>query len=306
MADFGIFYFPTDYTMQGCFEPEDRTSGSRAMGPAEIAREAEARGFESIFFPEHTHIPTPRKTAWAGGPQLPAEYWHTIDPFVALGAAAPVTSRIRLGTGIAIVTQRDPFSFAKQAASLDWVSGGRLILGIGSGWNAEEMENHGTEFADRWKVTRERIVAMRAIWTQPKAEFHGQFVDFDPVLAWPKPAQQGGPPVLLGSQSKWALRRVVEYCDGWMPIFVPGMMEPSNEVEQLRRLAEEHGRSFASLSLSCFALNPFGGAPPEEFLRRLFSLGFSRIVLRVPSVSADEALCALDEYKTIAHRVLSA
>jgi hypothetical protein len=147
-------------------------------------------------------------------------------------------------------------------------------------------------------------MAMRAIWIQMKAEYHGRFVDFGPVLAWPKPLQNGGPPVLLGAQSKWALRRVVEYCDGWMPIFVPGMLEPTNEVEELRRIADERGRSFESLSLSCFALNPIGGAPPDEFLHRLVDLGFTRIVLRVPSVSQEQALSALEEYTRVAERIV--
>jgi probable F420-dependent oxidoreductase len=303
MADFGIFYFATDYQMQGVFEPDDRTSGPLALGPAALAAAAEERGFESVFFPEHTHIPTPRVTQWAGGPILPAEYWHTIDPFVCLAAAAAVTRRIRLGTGVAIIPQRDPFTCAKEAASVDLISNGRLLLGVGSGWNAEEMEHHGSAFADRWKITRERVLAMKAIWTQEKAEFHGDFVDFGPVLSYPKPVQPGGPPILIGSNTKWAVRRVVEYGDGWMPILVPGFMEPDGLLDELWGAAAKAGRSRDSIALSCYALNIPGGAPPDEFLLKLVDLGFTRIVLRVPSVGAEAALACLDEYAEIAARV---
>ena len=203
MTDFGVLMFPTDY----------------AIAPHVLASEAEARGFESIFFPEHTHIPASRKTPWPGGAELPREYAHTHDPFVALTAAAAVTRSIKLATGICLVTERDPILMAKQVASLDLLSGGRVVLGIGAGWNVEEMANHGVGFATRWKVTRERVLAMRRIWSDEAAEFHGEFVDFDPIWSYPKPAQQGGPPVLLGASSRWSWQRIAEYCDGWMPIF---------------------------------------------------------------------------------------
>lgn len=303
MADFGIFYFPTDFQMNGVWEPEDRTDGPRAMSPVEVAVAAEERGFESLFFPEHTHIPTPRRTEWAGGPMLPAEYWHTLDPFVALGAAAAVTKRIRLGTGIAIIPQRDPFTCAKEVASLDVLSGGRVLFGVGSGWNAEEMEDHGSAFEQRWKITRERVLAMKEIWTREKAEYHGDFVDFGPLLAYPKPVQRGGPPILIGANTTWAVRRVVDYGDGWMPILVPMLMEPGSSIDELRAAAERKGRAFESISLSCYALNLPGGAPPDDFLRKLVDLGFTRIVLRVPSVGRAEGLACLDEYAAIATRV---
>jgi probable F420-dependent oxidoreductase len=300
---FGVFYFPTDFQLNGLWEPEERTSGPMAMTPVEAAVAAEEREFESIFFPEHTHIPTPRRTQWAGGPALPVEYWHTLDPFVALSAAAAVTRRIRLGTGIAIIPQRDPFSCAKHAASLDFISNGRALLGIGSGWNAEEMENHGSAFEKRWQITRERVLAMKEIWTKETAEYHGRFVDFGPVLAYPKPVQRGGPPVLLGANSPWAIRRVVEYADGWLPIFVPMLMEPDGLVDELRTAAERAGRRFESISLSCLALNSPGGAPPDDFLCKLIDLGFTRIILRVPSVGRDEGLQCLDQYAAIAARL---
>src|SRR5262245_50788232 len=177
--------FPTDY----------------AIAPHVLAAEAEARGFESIFFPEHTHIPSSRKTPWPGGAELPREYWHSHDPFVALTAAAAVTRTIKLATGICLITERDPIVMAKQVASLDTLSNGRVILGIGAGWNVEEMGNHGVAFTNRWKVTRERVLAMREIWSEDAAEFHGEYVDFDAIWSYPKPRQAGGPPVLLGASS---------------------------------------------------------------------------------------------------------
>jgi len=303
MIDFGIFYFPTDYPQNGVYEPNDCTSGPPAMSITELAVAVEERGFESLFVPEHTHIPTPRRTVWAGGPILPSEYWHTLDPFVALSAAAAVTRRIRLGTGIAILPQRDPFTCAKEVASLDWLSAGRVLLGIGSGWNAEEMEHHGSAFTDRWKITRERVLAMKRLWSDDLAEFHGDFVNFDSVLSFPKPVQPGGPPILLGVQSRAGFARIAEYADGWMPIFVPELMEPGDGIEQLRRAAAKVGRPFESLSLSCYAFNPFGGPPPDDFLRRLIDMGFQRIVLRVASVERSEGLRLLDACAEVATRL---
>ena len=190
MTDFGLSMFPTDYAIQ----------------PMELAKEAEARGFESLFFPEHTHIPTSRRTPWPGGGDLPREYWHTHDPFVSLMAAAAVTEKLKVGTGILLVPERDPIVTAKQIASLDSLSGGRAIIGIGAGWNAEELEDHGVAFKDRWKVTRESVLAWRELWTAEEAEFHGELVQFEKSWAYPKPSTPGGPPVLLGAESEVGLR----------------------------------------------------------------------------------------------------
>ncbi|MBD3646070.1 MAG: TIGR03619 family F420-dependent LLM class oxidoreductase, partial [Pseudomonadales bacterium] len=165
MPNFGVSIFPTDQTIQ----------------PVELARAVEERGFDSLFFPEHTHIPTSRKSPWPAGGDLPEFYWRTHDPFVALSAAAAATSRIKLGTGICLVIERDPIILAKECASLDVISNGRFILGIGAGWNAEEMENHGASYKHRWKIVREKILAMKEIWTKDEPEFHGDFVDFDPL-----------------------------------------------------------------------------------------------------------------------------
>jgi probable F420-dependent oxidoreductase len=198
----GLLMFSTDY----------------AIHPAELARAAEERGFESLLFPEHTHIPTSRRTPWPGGATLPKEYSHTNDLFVALSFAAAATSKLKIGTGICLVVEHDPITLAKQVATLDSLSGGRLLFGIGGGWNREEMENHGTDFTTRWAILTERVAAMKAIWTSDEASFHGRHVDFDPIWSWPKPVQKPHPPILLGSGSARGRQRVVDFCDGWMPI----------------------------------------------------------------------------------------
>jgi probable F420-dependent oxidoreductase len=198
---YGAFIFPTAY----------------AIRIDELARALEERGFESLFVPEHTHIPLSRRTPFPGGGELPKEYSHTLDPFVALMAAAAVTTRLRVGTGICLLIQRDPIVTAKQVATLDLLSGGRFLFGVGAGWNADEMENHGTAFKSRFRVMRERVLAMKEIWTKDEAAFHGEFVNFDPIWCYPKPAQKPHPPVLLAGESAHTLRRVVEFGDGWFP-----------------------------------------------------------------------------------------
>jgi probable F420-dependent oxidoreductase len=199
---FGVSMFNTDYSIR----------------IDDLALEVEARGLESLWVPEHTHIPKSRKSPWPGGPTLPKEYWHAHDPFVALATAAAVTSRLKIGTGICLVVERDPITLAKEVASLDFLSRGRFLFGIGSGWNAEEMENHGTDFKKRWRVLREKILAMKEIWTKDEAEFHGEFVNFDPIWSYPKPVQKPHPPILLGVNTPKGRERIVDYCDGWFPI----------------------------------------------------------------------------------------
>jgi len=183
----------------------------------ELAREAEGRGFESLWVPEHTHIPTSRRSPFAGGQQLPEQYKHTLDPFVALTAAAAATTKLRLGTGICLIIERDTITTAKSVASLDLLSHGRFEFGIGGGWNAEEMGHHGTDFNTRFKRLEEQVRALKEIWTKDVAEFHGKFVNFDPMWAWPKPEQKPHPPILLGGESSYTLQRVVDFCDGWFP-----------------------------------------------------------------------------------------
>jgi probable F420-dependent oxidoreductase len=278
---FGVMMFPTDYAIQ----------------PIELARAVEERGLDSLYFPEHTHIPTSRRSPWPGGGDLPTEYWHTHDPFVALGAAAAVTKRIQLGTGICLVIERDPIVLAKECASLDMISGGRLVLGIGGGWNAEEMEDHGTDFRKRWSVLRERILAMRAIWTKDPAEFHGEFVSFPPMWAFPKPVHQGGPPVLLGSEAKRCFERVVDYCDGWMPIYRRNHTL-ADGVKQLREAAHRANRRFESLRLSVFAV-----PGQEEEAKKLMEIGFHDLIFGLPPAPADKVLPLLDAYAGIKRKV---
>ena len=220
----GLTMFPTDYSME----------------PHDFAREAEARGFESIWFPEHTHIPASRRTPYPAGGDLPQEYWHTYDPFGALCAAAVVTTRIKLATGICLLVERDTIVAAKEVATVDRLSGGRFLFGVGGGWNVEEMENHGTDFKTRFKKMKEQVLALREIWTKDAAEFHGEFVRFDPIWCHPKPIQRPGPPVILGGMSTHALDRAVDYGDGWMPI--DGGMGPQG----LAPMVAEFGKRLAA------------------------------------------------------------
>jgi len=268
----GIFMFATDY----------------AIRIDELAREAESRGFESLFVPEHTHIPTSRKSPFASG-ELPKEYWHTVDPFVGLMAAAAVTKTLKLGTGICLIIERDTIVTAKAAATLDFLSGGRFLFGIGAGWNAEEMENHGTVFKTRFKKMREQVLAMKEIWTKEEPKFHGEFVNFDPLWSWPKPAQKAGPPVLLGGESGYTLQRVVDYCDGWFPRgraadkILPGL-------EDLKARAAKAGRDMKTISVSVF-----GAAPDEAALDTYRKAGITRVLFRLPSESRDTILPQLDK-----------
>ncbi len=268
-ARFGITMFPTDYSIQ----------------PVELARAVEDRGFDSLFFPEHTHIPASRKTPFPGGGDLPKHYWHTHDPFVAFGACAAVTKRIRLGTGICLVVERDPITLAKEVASVDSLSNGRFVLGIGAGWNREEMQNHGADYANRWGLVREKILAMKAIWTQDAAEFHGKHVDFDPIWSYPKPKQAGGPPIWIGANSRWVFDRIAEYADGWMPIGGLG----SGNLERLKAACEARGRKLEDITLALF------GAPTSlDTLRGRVGQGFDDLIFNLESESADVVLPKLD------------
>src|SRR5262245_30164228 len=273
----GILMFATDY----------------AIRPDELARACEERGFESVWFPEHTHIPASRRSPWPVGGELPRDYWHTYDLFVSLIAAAAATRTIKLGSGICLVIERDPIILAKEVASVDQLSGGRLLFGIGGGWNAEEMENHGTPFQRRWKVLRERIEAMKVIWATEAAEYHGEFVNFDPIWSYPKPFQQPHPPIILGTLSTKGLQRVVRYCDGWIPTGV-GLEELPAAIKDLHARAEHAGRRPSEVPVSIF------GAPGEEAtLHRYQELGVERVVFTVPSREKDQVLPVLDRYATL-------
>jgi probable F420-dependent oxidoreductase len=282
----GVTTFPTDY------------------GPAvvELARAVEDRGLYSLFFNEHTHIPVSRRTPFPAGGALPKEYSHTQDLFVALAAAAVVTRRIMLGTGICLVVERDPILLAKEVASLDRISNGRVILGIGAGWNAEEMENHGTSYKKRWSVLRERVLAIREIWSRDVAEFHGEFVDFEPLWSWPKPIQPGGPKILLGSKSKQCFERIVEYCDGWMPIASTGAGRDLAEgLRMLRIRWESAGRSADSLDQAVI-----GMPPEEETARRLMDAGFTHLIFTIPPGDAEHMMHTLDICAGLASKLSSA
>jgi len=270
--DFGVLIFATDY----------------AIRIDDLARAAEERGFESLWLPEHTHIPVSRRSPWPGGPELPREYWHTHDPFVALATAAAVTTRLRVATGICLLVERDPITTAKEVASLDVLSRGRFLFGIGAGWNAEEMEDHGTAFRTRWRLLRERVLAMKRIWTEDEPAFEGEFVRFPGLWSWPKPVQRPHPPILLGGHGPRALARVVDFCDGWMPIAVRAR-DLLAETAALGRLAAEKGRDPRSLSVSVY------GAPMDaDTLARLRDAGVARAIFPLPSAGADAVLPLLD------------
>jgi probable F420-dependent oxidoreductase len=261
-----------------------------AMSPVDLAREAEARGFHSFYIPEHTHIPTSRRTpAPTGSDQLSEEYLRSLDPYIALAAAASVTQTIRLGTGISLPAQHDPITLAKEIATLDLLANGRLVLGIGFGWNEEEMENHGIEFKRRRARVREHMLAMQALWSNDVAEFHGEFVNFEASWQWPKPVQQPRPPVLVGGGAGPKLfEHIAEYGDGWMPIGGAGLREA------LPRLKE----SFAARDRDPAALHivPMGIQPDRAKLDYYQELGVTEAVLRLPSEPAEKVLPVLDEF----------
>jgi probable F420-dependent oxidoreductase len=280
---YGIAMFPADYAIQA----------------HELARELEGRGFESIWLPEHTHIPASRKSPWPGGPNLPREYWHSLDPFVALGAAAAVTKTLKLGTGICLVIERDTITLAKEVASLDHISRGRVLFGIGGGWNAEEMEHHGTPFGERWKILRERIGAMKTIWTKDEAEFHGKYVNFDPMWSYPKPVQKPYPPILMGGAGPHARQRAVDFDGHWIPIGGRAYSEPIAEsMADFRSRAEKAGRDPATLTVTLF-----GVAPDEAKLAALRDAGVTRAVFFVPPAPGHVVLPLLDQYAVLAKEV---
>jgi probable F420-dependent oxidoreductase len=281
---FGVTMFPADY----------------AIRVDDLARETEARGFESLWLPEHTHIPASRRTPWPGGAELPKEYWHSHDPFVALAMAAAVTRTLKLGTGICLIIQRDPITTAKEVASLDFLSNGRFLFGVGGGWNVDEIENHGTVFKMRWKVLRERIEAMKRIWTEDAPEYHGEFVDFDPIWSWPKPVQKPHPPILLGGHSPQVLQRVVDFCDGWMPIGIRAANIVA-DIQELRQRAERAGRDPKSISVSIF-----GVTADESALEQYREAGVERVGFGLPPAGRDTVLRLLERYAAVVRKVAGA
>jgi len=264
---FGVAIFPTDY----------------AISMTELAPAAEDLGFESLWVAEHSHIPVSRESPWPGGSELPKHYWHTMDPFVALTAAALASKKIRVATGICLLIERDPIHTARETASLDLVSNGRFIFGIGGGWNREEMADHGTDFHTRWKLLRERTEAIKAIWTQDVAEYHGELVDFSPMWSWPKPVQKPHPPVILGGAGPNILERVVRYADGWMP----NRGDVYERIPELQRMADEAGRGPIPVTY-------YPRATAED-IERGEKAGIERLIWYVPPDGRDAALKKLDE-----------
>ena len=264
-----------------------------AIRPDELARELEQRGYESLWLPEHTHIPASRRSPYPGGGDLPKEYWHTHDPFLALTAAAMATTKLRVATGICLIIQRDPIITAKEVASLDALSVGRFIFGIGGGWNAEEMENHGTNFKKRWRVLRERVLAMKEIWTKEEAEFHGEFVNFDKIWSYPKPVQKPHPPILMGGDGATTFNRVIEFSNGWLPLGYR-KIDITQKIRDLRRQAEAAGRDPKSISITVFGANP-QPATLEEFAKA----GVERAVFMLPAAERHTLLPLMDKYAAL-------
>ena len=277
----GVMTFNTDY-------------GIRAD---DMARALEAAGYESFWVPEHTHIPAERRSPYPGGGDLPRPYYHMADPFVSLGVAAAVTTRLKLATGICLVVERDPITLAKEVATLDMLSDGRFLFGIGAGWNAEEMENHGTDFKTRFKLMKEQVEAMKVIWAEEQASFHGDFVNFDNIISYPKPVQSPHPPIIFGGATPLARQRVADFCDGWMPIDVL-LEDLPNAMADLRRRAEAGGRDPESISVTMFA---FDGGDGDTILR-YNDLGIDRVVLVAPR-ARDGALAFVDRFAEMIDRV---
>jgi probable F420-dependent oxidoreductase len=267
----------------------------RTIGVAELARAVEDRGLVSLYIPEHTHIPTSRITAPpTGDAELRDEYKRTLDPLVALAMAAAVTERLVVGTGISLVAQREPIVTAKAIATLDQQSGGRFVLGIGFGWNEDEAASHGVAMATRRDRVREHVLAMRALWRNDVAEFHGEFIDFGPCWSWPKPIGDG-PPILVGGAAGPKLfNHVAEYADGWIPIGGAGIRAA---LPELHAACERQGRDPGSLRIV-----PFGSVPEPGKLEYYASLGIDEVVLRLPGGNRDRVLPVLDEYAEIVRR----
>ncbi len=280
---FGASMFFTDYS----------------MGPAELAIAAEERGFDIVWAPEHSHIPVSRKTQFVLGGDLPKRYYDVMDPFVTLTAAAMATKTIKIGTGVCLIAQRDPIQTAKLVASIDQISGGRFVFGVGNGWNQDEMENHGTEFTSRHKRARENIEAMKAIWTQTKAEYHGEFVNFDPMMTWPKPVQRPHPPILIGGAFPYSARRAIRYGDGWMPQVTEGNPTPLTElIPRFRQLTAEAGRDPDAMDISIG-----GQAPDADLIKQYNDLNVTRVSTSLPSEKADKILPILDQWVAIMRQV---
>jgi probable F420-dependent oxidoreductase len=283
MLAFGASMFFTDYS----------------MAPGELGTALEQRGFESVWAPEHSHIPLSRKTPFPAGGELPKRYYDAMDPFVTLTIAAAATKTLKVGTGVCLVAQRDPIQTAKLVASIDTVSNGRFLFGIGNGWNQDEMENHGTDFRSRHKLARERVEAMKAIWTQSKAEYHGEFVNFDPMMTWPKPVQKPHPPVIVGGAFPYSARRAIRYGDGWIPQASRGSYtEIADMIPEFRKMATEAGRDPASIGITVWFPRQ-----DADLMKRYQELGVERVVFNLESEKADKVLPVIDGWAKLMQQV---
>jgi len=280
---FGAVMFFTDYS----------------MGPAELGLALEQRGFESLWVPEHSHIPLARTTEFPSGGDLPKAYYDIMDPFIVLTAAAAATQRLKVGTGVCLIAQRDPIQTAKLVASIDQVSNGRFLFGVGNGWNVEEMADHGTVFATRHKLARERLEAMKVIWTEAQPEYHGEFVDFASMQSWPKPVQTPYPPIIVGGAFPYGARRAIRYGDGWIPRASRQTYSDVGEfLPQFRQMAIEAGRDPASLPVTIFRVED-----DLDRIRHYRDIGVTRVVISVPAAKEDEVLPLLDRWTALIARV---
>ena len=278
---FGASMFFTDYSMT----------------PQALATALEERGFESLWAPEHSHIPLSRKTPFIFGGDLPKKYYDVMDPFVTLTAAALASTTLKVGTGVCLINQRDPIQTAKLVASIDQISGGRFLFGIGNGWNQDEMEDHGTVFETRHQLVRERVEAMKEIWTKSKAEYHGDFVKFDPMMAWPKPVQKPYPPILVGGAFPYSARRAIRYADGWMPQLTAKMQLPfAEQISRFRQMCAEAGRAEVPVCV-------WGRTPDYDELAGYRDIGVERVCTSLDSAKEDEILPLLDKWAEIIRRI---
>ena len=272
---YGVFIFPTDTSIR----------------PDDLAEEVEARGFESLWFPEHSHIPTSRVTPWGGredAPPLPDQYWHTHDQFIALTYAASVTTNLKLGTGITLMAQRDPIWTAKEVATLDHLSGGRVIFGVGYGWNKEEMAQHGTPYLERRALMREKILMMKALWTQDEAVYEGERLSLEPSWSWPKPAQDPHPPIVMGAApGPKTLKDIAEYCDGWIPIAT--RYDVPSQVARVREAVADAGRDPEKFEVTA------QGAK-LELLDSLAEAGVDRVLFNLPPLGPEVVIPKLDSW----------
>lgn len=261
----------------------------QSLGPAEVAQRAETKGFEVLLFPDHTHVPTARATPFPGGGDLPDQYRRTHDPFIATAFALAATTELRVGVGVCLVPAREPIALAKEVASLDVLSKGRLVLGVGAGWNLEEIENHGVAAADRWAVMRERVLAMRAIWSGEVVAFDGEHVRFSELWSWPKPHQQPNPPILVGGHGERVLERVIEYGDEWLAMPSPGGPPLGERMARLAAMADAAGRPRPAVSVQVY-----GMPPPADVVERYVATGVDRVDLTLPHGPPAEMSADLD------------